>query len=411
MQLRSSTTSEPASGLLEAILAASDRDHSPGARELVAYREGDDPQYLRLLRKRAGRIVALSRFGRPLLSVAELPPRRSPADAREAAWLRRWRSARPVVLPGWAARLVGRESGSIKEISGLLRDLRKPRSLKKFLDSRALETEHVTLQDDPERDLEKYFIGEADEHPRAWIKSATLTSPTTNLSGRIRFSFGVEGDDDASSDRIAHTRVSTIARHCLPFADKLARSRAHMALLERLSGGEVLLTQHIAYWNSPQGGALLHHDSFHEPARTRQRGVCYVQLGGATVWLALSTRDLVRHTGEFVSALEAGAAPWIVDEHFGDERSFARIARRSREKKWLAAELTLPGCGVFASFVNYSPEFLGSLADAGHMWLLEAGDAILLPNFGHQRTALHAVWCASNKPGAALSMAIRNRPR
>ncbi len=407
MQLRSSTTSDPASRLLEAILAASDRDHSPGARELVAYREGDDPDYLKLLKERASRIVTLSRFGRPLLSVAEFPPTRSPRAERQAAWLGRWRSARPIVLPGWAARLVNRENASIAEIADVLRDLRRPRTLKRFLEKRMLEIEPARLQDDPERDLEKYFVGDRGESVRTWIKSATLTSPTTNLSGRIRFSFGVEGDDDASPDRMALARVSQMARKCMPFADALAKSKSHMGLLERFIGSKVLLTQHIAYWNSPEGGALLHHDSFHEPARTRQRGVCYVQQSGATVWLALCTADLVRHTSEFMSALDQGAAPWIVDEHFAGRRTFARISRRSRDRKWLAAELTSPGCGAFASFLNYSPEFIGTLADAGHMWLLEPGDAILLPNVGLHRTALHAVWCAGGKPGAALSMAIR----
>lgn len=397
--------------LLAGILGASDRDHSPGARELVAYREGDDGDYLTLLRERSRRIVRLSRFGRPLLAVAEFQAVRSRAADRQAAWLGRWRSARPVVLPGFAARLVTRESESIAKLAGVLAKLRKPGTLKRFLDSRSLEIERVTRLDDPERDLEKYFVGDRGERPRVWVKSATLTSPATNLSGRIRFSFGAEGDDDASPDRIAHAHVSEMARKCMPFADALVKSKSHMGLLERFGGGNVFLTQHIAYWNSPEGGALMHHDSFHEPARTRQRGVCYVQQSGATAWLALCTADLVRHTRGFLSALDQGAAPWIVDEHFGGKRMFARLSRRSRDRSWLAAELTSPGCGAFASFVNYSPEFIGTLADAGHMWLLEPGDAILLPNFGLHRTALHAVWCAGGKPGAALSMAIRQRPR
>ncbi|HUR27919.1 MAG TPA: hypothetical protein VM509_07020, partial [Planctomycetota bacterium] len=160
---------------------------------------------------------------------------------------------------------------------------------------------------------------------------------------------------------------------------------------------------------APEGGALLHHDAFHEPSRSRQRGVCYVQLTGATIWLALRTADLVRHMREFLAALEGGAAPWVVDEHFDGARGFARINRRARDANWLESELTAPGCGAFSRVVNFSPEFLAVLIDAGHACRLQAGDAILLPNFGHHRTCLHAVWCSGPNPGAALSMAMRIR--
>jgi hypothetical protein len=294
-----------------------------------------------------------------------------------------------------------------------MRNLRRPARLEKFLRTRfecgALRK--AARLDDRERDLEKFFVGDAETGRPLWVKSATLTSPGTNFSGRVRFSFGKEGDDDASTDERAHERVSRLARTCLPVADALAKSRSRMNLLARLAGGPVLLTQQIAYWNAPEGGALLHHDAFHEPSRTRQRGVCYVQLSGATIWLALCTRDLVRHVREFVAALAAGVAPWIVSDGFGGSRRFARVARRARDDAFLEAELTSPGCGVFARLVNDSPEFLAILVDAGHSWRLEAGDAIVLPNFGHRRTCLHAVWCAGKTPGAALSMAIRRARR
>ncbi|MEO6711606.1 MAG: hypothetical protein ABIP42_18650, partial [Planctomycetota bacterium] len=313
-----------------------------------------------------------------------------------------------IVLPGWAGELVIAERDAIASWSRVARNLRNPGTLKKFLASRLGRDglEEATRLEDPERDLEKHFARDGGTGERLWVKSATLTSPTTNRSGRVRFSFGREGDDDASADEQAHARVSVLARRFLPLADAIAKSRAHRGLLARFVGSPVLLTQHIGYWNAPEGGALLHHDAFDEPARSRQRGVCYVQLSGATIWLALCTADLVRHTREFFQALEAGAAGWVVDDCFDSRKAFARITRRAREPGWLQAELTSPGCGEFARMVNYSPEFLAVLVDAGHAWRLGAGDAILLPNFGRRRTCLHAVWCAG-AAGAALSMAIR----
>ena len=59
--------------------------------------------------------------------------------------------------------------------------------------------------------------------------------------------------------------------------------------------------------------------------------------------------------------------------------------------------------------MNRGPEFTGLLADAGHAWLLDPGDVIVLPNHGFAATCMHSVFCASDEPGYALSMAIRER--
>ena len=398
--------------LLREILDAPDRERCPGAGELVAVRVGDDADYLAGLRRQALSHTPLRRFGRELLSVAELPERARPRKPSVRALLdRRWRAARPIVLPGWASDLVRAHADSTSSLSRLCAGLRRPGSLRAHLRRRLgdVELKPLACTADPERDLEKFALGKTARGSPLWIKSATLTSPSTNRSGRIRFSFGEEGDDDASSDEDGHARVAALARRCLPFADALARSRSHMRLLERFIGGPPLLTQHIVYWNAPEGGALLHHDAFHE--NRLQRGVCYVQQSGATIWLALSTRDLVARTREFLAALEAGAAPWVLEDWFDSPRAFARLARRARDLDWLERELVSPGSGAFAHLVNYSPEYLGLLIDAGHAWRLGPGDAILLPNFGHRRTCHHAVWCASKSPGLALSMAIRRRIR
>ncbi|MBK8178609.1 MAG: hypothetical protein IPK67_06910 [Planctomycetes bacterium] len=417
MRRRSSATSSRAGApadaarkLLERLLGARSRDRSPGARELVAFRPGDDPAYLALLARSAERLEALSRFGRPLGSVAVFPPWSAARPEREQAeefLLRRWRGARPIVLRGWASSLLKDRSGSLAKLERTLSKLRRPGTLGRLLAEMGIEAEAVAALDDPERDLEKFRLPGPEG---LWIKSATLTSPASNESGRIRFSFGAEGDDDASSDEARHRAVARLARRALPVADALARSRRHLRRLERLCGGPVLLTQHIAYWNAPQGGALLHHDSFAEPARTRQRGVCYVQLSGATLWLALSSADLARHVRAVLAALARGEAPWIAEEHFDGPRALKRLQVRARDSAWLGAQLASSGCGEFARLVNYSPEFLGLALDAGHGALLAPGDAILLPNHGLSRTCLHAVWCAGNAPGAALSMAIRRSP-
>jgi hypothetical protein len=58
--------------------------------------------------------------------------------------------------------------------------------------------------------------------------------------------------------------------------------------------------------------------------------------------------------------------------------------------------------------VNRGPEFTAWLADAGHAALLAPGDAILLPNHGLRRTAMHSVFCADDDVSYGLSLAIRS---
>jgi hypothetical protein len=55
------------------------------------------------------------------------------------------------------------------------------------------------------------------------------------------------------------------------------------------------------------------------------------------------------------------------------------------------------------------PETSAYLADAGHACVLRPGDVLLLPNHGLERTAMHSVWCASERPGYGLSLALRAR--
>lgn len=402
----SADSGDPLNAPLEALLDAQRGVSAPSSTRLLAWREGDDPRLLDAIARRAKRIVDVERFGEHLLSVADLG--NEPAGAPTSAWRvarRRWRAAQPIVLARAAADLVARDraaSDGLNELERLLSALRRRGTLRRFLRERGFAARSMDREDD--RDIEKLSI---DGASGLWVKSSTLTSPETNRSGRVRFSFGVEGDDDASDDLRQNQAVSELAQRCVPFARRCARSKRLRHAIDRIAGEPLFPTQQILYWNAPQGGALMHHDAFDEPARSRQRGVCYVQASGSTLWLALSTSALTRHVGQFLRAVARGAAPWTISTYFGGRRAFERLARCTASD--LRAELVAPGCGAFARLVNRSPEFLAQLVDAGHATILDPGDVILLPNHGYARTCLHAVWCASPTPGAALSMALRAR--
>ncbi len=187
-------------------------------------------------------------------------------------------------------------------------------------------------------------------------------------------------------------------------------------LVEKLAGEAVLFTQALAYWNAPGGGALFHHDAFVEDAADhgafRQLGVCYVQLSGATAWLALSTDDLATRIVEFADALDEGELPWVRAQIFetrgapfvgGWKRFRALLADGER----LRREIARPGCGALGPIVDRGPEFTAFLADAGHGAILRAGDAILLPNSGLEKTCMHSVFCAGDDVAYSISLAMR----
>ena len=135
--------------------------------------------------------------------------------------------------------------------------------------------------------------------------------------------------------------------------------------------------------------------------------MCYVQVTGRTAWLALSIADLARRVREIAQAMGEGELPWVRAQLLPDEASCRRFERLQADEDALVSELGLPGCGSLAALVNRGPEFTSLLADAGHAFLLEAGDAILLPNHGPGLTAMHSVFCACDEVAYGLSLAIR----
>src|SRR5262249_475291 len=129
-----------------------------------------------------------------------------------------------------------------------------------------------------------------------WIKSSWLSTHESDDSLRVRVSFGREQRDDASGDLLRHRLVAALASALFPESALVSANPRLVPLVERFAAEPVLFTQHIAYWNGPEGGASFHHDAFAEDADAvagvGQLGVCYVQLSGSTAWLALSIGDV-----------------------------------------------------------------------------------------------------------------------
>jgi hypothetical protein len=407
---------------LEDLILAPDRERCPPAREILSLRGDEDAHW----RRRAERIrtaeFEVSRRGQwhgeylefepELTGLAPEHRRPDPRRLHE-----RWQSASPILLPSALTALLEREAHAIHGALSWFGELSEPSGLRRGLD-RALEdpqspwevrTERAALFDS-ERDIERVWLAPRNtrRRTRLWIKSGWLSTHPDDASLRVRVSCGEEGRDDATADLEAHRRVAELASATLPCAAALRAEASLRHRIESLSGEPLLFTQDIAYWNAPEGGALFHHDAFAEDGSLGQLGVCYAQLAGETFWLALSTQALMLRIREFTEALEEGALPWLRAQLWPEPAAWKRHLRRLEDEQALRRELALPGQGELGPLVNRGPEFSAFLADAGHGWLLRAGDAILLPNHGLERTCMHSVFCPSEEPTYALSLAIRS---
>lgn len=417
----------PRVSLLDALLSSARRDRGSGADPVVPIGPADPRSLHDEIDRRTRARVVLERRGSFHGEWAVLRRERARRpSARELGM--RWLTAKPIVLHGIASDVCASHSAAIRARADLHERLQTRGELRRWIDE-----EHSALEDaygtsrrrpklvDGERDLERVALERsADAHgPGAndlWLKSSWLSTHPEDASLRLRFSFGREGDDDGSRDVVRHRLVADLAARLLPEAAAIDAHPRLAPLLAELCNEAPLLTQTIAYWNAPNGGARFHHDAFGEDAlddgEFRQLGVCFVQLSGATAWLALSIDDLAARVGEFAMLLAQGSMPWVRAQLFeGRARAFRDgfdgLAALVRDPRRLRSELALPGCGMLGPLVDRGPEFTSFLAEAGHAFVLEAGDAILLPNFGHLSTAMHSVFCASEETGYALSFALR----
>lgn len=424
-----------ASELFEELLFAADRDHCPGARPVLSVSEHDERAYLDAVDACATSQVTLTRRGVWHGQWVELDPERVPrraaqratpldTPADEGALRQRWYAARPIVLHDAAQHALADHAGEIALADERHAWLKEPGGLKRWLATRSealsdrfRPSPRSAVLFDPERDIERIFF-EASPPPGRkrkriadlWVKSSWLSTHADEDSLRVRVSFGRERDDDASADLLRQRLVANLAAALLPESALVSENPALAGLVERLCAEPVFFTQHIAYWNSPDGGALFHHDAFSQDSDVAghgQLGVCYLQLSGRSAWLALSTGDLALRVREFAELLAEGELAWVRQQLFGEPRSFERFQEVVSDDALLCSELALPGCGRLCALVNRGPEFTSFLADAGHAALLSPGDAILLPNHGLTHTALHSVFCASEETAYSLSLAIR----
>lgn len=397
--------------LLQELLEDPDRDTFHGAAPVVSYDpDQDEPGFLEGISNDALNKTRLIRRGNDHGHYAILAdqPANDEEEERVDPVLKRWRSARPTVLRDSLKHLTHHADAGIE----LFERLSDPADLRPWISEAELpEGLTANSQDDPiedsERDLKKIsFDDPRSEEGRAWLKLAKLSNHPDDDSLRLRIGFGRERSDDASPILDRQRLISALGRSLLPGMDDLCADAQLASKLSKLLRGPALLTQPLAYWNRPGGGALFHHDAFGENSPNGQRGVLYAQVTGETFWLALSINDLAARVREITEAMTLGELPEL-REHLYPEDGMQPLLPILADEDLLREELGMPGCGRFASLVNYGPAFTAWLADSGHACVLGPGDAILLPNHGVHHTCMHSVFCVSDHTTYALSVAVR----
>lgn len=295
-----------------------------------------------------------------------------------------WRGGEPVFLPGVLGDVERREQAAIADCLQMFDRLRAEQT--EFLDELEVRLHDddwlryagsTVDQDDP-REVERCFVdAEIDGQVVAqdlWAKLAWITEDASDPSLRVRFSNGLDQLEEwmTTSDHTA-SWVDRFALHAFPECRAILTCRPLRERLERLIPQPHRLSERIIYNNAPNGGAVFHHDA--EPG---QLGVVFSQLEGRTAWFTLSKKRLarllvqsgLRNHRDAMAALDAACDPDLL-ELLNRDAGFARL-----------------------------------LAAHGALFVLRAGDSILLPSHGVDDVAWHSVLAIGDRPSLAHSYGL-----
>ena len=341
-------------------------------------------------RRPASGRVELSRRGvrhGSLELVAALPPAPDDLD-------RRFETARPILLRGWLATSGVRARERIENTRRWFERLRRGESFSAGVRARLARragragqlARVVGVSEDvaDPREIEKVHVA-LDAHGKrgqeAYAKLSWVADDERDDSLRVHFSSGSERHPVSKRDPRRSLAADRLAELVFPEGALISAHRALFALLERLCGGDVRLSERIVYNNSPGGGASFHHDA--EPS---QLGVVYGQLCGSTGWLALPRAELAQE----VAAL-AQRQP---------------LSRRAGTARRAARALDDPRWPPLARLLNEDPRLTRRLVERGAFFRLEPGDVLILPSPRRELCAWHSVFALGRRASVAHSYGL-----
>ena len=231
-----------------------------------------------------------------------------------------------------------------------------------------------------------------------WMKASWLSFHEEDASLRFRFSFGVDLHEDVAADHNRQYYASLLTAAVFPESKLITENIIlKQKLAEILGVDKFSFVERIIYFNSPNGGAYLHHD--------RERGhagVVYAQLTGETLWLALPKQQLIHEITKFVESCQQQAWPQTLDHNARETLlDYASNPQVCSEQLESFTNETL------IQLINETAEFVQQLINHGYSKHLQTGDVLLLPQETEMNCCWHSVFCLGETTGQALSFAIR----
>ncbi|MCK6446811.1 MAG: hypothetical protein L6Q99_10500 [Planctomycetes bacterium] len=303
---------------------------------------------------------------------------------------RRWSTDRPIILRGLLSPGLGKQRAALRRTLAFFERVRGGETFqdevwKRLAGSREFEPAGAVVDLGDEREIEKVFAHRRAKSRRIardlYGKLCWISVDERDVSLRVRFSFGAESLMEWFDDPTRAAHADAFAKAVFPECAVLDQNRELGALLERLIGHSVRLSERIVYNNAPGGGAIFHHD-----AEPWQLGVVFGQLVGETAWFALPKRELAELVPPFAKSRKA-------------KQSFGTAAKALRA-------LDCEDADELASVLNTKPEFARTLVERGHFFRLRAGDALLMPSHGIDDVCWHSVFALGEEASLAHSYGI-----
>lgn len=335
-------------------------------------------ELLPALRRRRREVWPLRRRGADLGHAVVVD--RTPPTPREAA--QRWCDAEAVFLPGMLGDRPRQFAAPIASSLAMFERLRRGGALIDELtqrlasDNRFAYVGRTRPCPDP-RDVEFVVVeavdGDAVVAPNLWAKLAMI-APGRDRSLRIRFAAGTDQYEQwMATTSLQAGWVDVFARSAFRECDAVLGCRALRRTLDALLQRPHRLSERILYNNAPDGGAVFHHDA--EPG---QLGVVFSQLQGRTGWLALPKLRL---------------ADLLVRAGHAKDRRRALLALDDNDERLLPV-------------LNRDADFTALVAAHGGLFVLEAGDCILLPSHSIEQVTWHSVIGLGEQPSLAHSYGL-----
>lgn len=338
------------------------------------------PAVGKALRARGRAVWPLRRRGADLGHAVEVD--RTPPDPALA--LARWNAGEAVFLPGILGDAPRRHAAAVRACLRMFDRLRAGGAFVDELERRLADDPDLryagsTVDRNDPREVERVFVdaepGGTTTAKDLWAKLAWIANDDSDRSLRIRFSAGLEQIEEwMQATDLTAGWVDQFAQRAFPECHAILTCRALREQLDALLRRPHRLSERILYNNAPDGGAVFHHDA--EPG---QLGVCFSQLEGHTAWLAIGKRRL--------------AALLVRVGFVGNERAaMAALDQNDDQRLW--------------RLLNRDAAFTGQLAAHGALFVLHAGDCILLPSHGPDDVAWHSVIALGNRPSLAHSYGL-----